>query len=112
MCGIIGYVGHRSAVEVAVEGLRRLEYRGYDSSGIAVVRKRGLPVGIERKAGKLANLEKALADETGVEQGGTGPDRAATTGMGHTRGATPGAPNDTNAPPHRDCSGQLAVIHN
>ncbi len=107
MCGIIGYVGHRSAVEVAVEGLRRLEYRGYDSSGIAVVGERGLPVGIERKAGKLANLEKALA-----EAGEAGPDPAATTGMGHTRWATHGAPNDTNAHPHRDCSGQLAVIHN
>jgi glucosamine--fructose-6-phosphate aminotransferase (isomerizing) len=110
MCGIIGYVGHRSAVEVAVEGLRRLEYRGYDSSGIAVVGEPGRRVGIERKAGKLANLEKALAEGGG--EWNSGPDPAATTGMGHTRWATHGAPNDSNAHPHRDCTGQLAVIHN
>jgi glucosamine--fructose-6-phosphate aminotransferase (isomerizing) len=106
MCGIIGYVGEKSALEVALEGLRRLEYRGYDSAGVAVVGRDG--VGIERRAGKLANLEKAL-----VEHGGsTGPDPEARVGMGHTRWATHGAPNDANAHPHRDCTGRLAVIHN
>ncbi|MDQ1632270.1 MAG: hypothetical protein QOC80_2242 [Frankiaceae bacterium] len=106
MCGIIGYVGEKSALEVALDGLRRLEYRGYDSAGVAVPGRPGDQVGIERRAGKLANLEKALADQTGAI------DATATTGMGHTRWATHGAPNDGNAHPHRDCTGQLAVIHN
>src|SRR4051812_13040647 len=110
MCGIIGYVGEKSALEVALDGLRRLEYRGYDSAGIAVVGGPESPqrVGIERRAGKLANLEKALAEQANPE----GPDPAATAGMGHTRWATHGAPNDGNAHPHRDCSGRLAVVHN
>src|SRR3954451_860815 len=110
MCGIIGYVGEKSALEVALDGLRRLEYRGYDSAGIAVVSDLAGDgqVGIERRAGKLANLEKALADQTS----GTGPDITATGGMGHTRWATHGAPNDGNAHPHRDCTGRLAVVHN
>src|SRR4051794_41589319 len=107
MCGIIGYVGEKPALEVAVDGLRRLEYRGYDSAGVAVVGAPGAPIGIERRAGKLANLEKALADANGQ-----GPDPTATAGMGHTRWATHGAPNDGNAHPHRDCTGGLAVIHN
>jgi glucosamine--fructose-6-phosphate aminotransferase (isomerizing) len=111
MCGIIGYVGQKSALEVALDGLRRLEYRGYDSAGIAVVSDLAHDgqVGIERRAGKLANLEKALADQS---SGGTGPDATATVGMGHTRWATHGAPNDGNAHPHRDCTGRLAVVHN
>src|SRR3954451_12905094 len=110
MCGIIGYVGEKSALEVALDGLRRLEYRGYDSAGVAVVSDLAGDgqVGIERRAGKLANLEKALADQTR----GTGPDITATVGMGHTRWATHGAPNDGNAHPHRDCTGRLAVVHN
>ncbi|HSP38055.1 MAG TPA: glutamine--fructose-6-phosphate transaminase (isomerizing) [Frankiaceae bacterium] len=108
MCGIIGYVGGKSALEVALDGLRRLEYRGYDSAGIAVVGAPGAPIGIERRAGKLANLEKALADQANPN----GLDPAATAGMGHTRWATHGAPNDSNAHPHKDCTGQLAVIHN
>jgi glutamine---fructose-6-phosphate transaminase (isomerizing) len=110
MCGIIGYVGEKSALEVALDGLRRLEYRGYDSAGIAVVGGPESPqrVGIERRAGKLANLEKALAEQANPD----GPDPAATAGMGHTRWATHGAPNDGNAHPHRDCSGRLAVVHN
>src|SRR6195952_3577146 len=107
MCGMIGYVGSKSALEVALDGLRRLEYRGYDSAGVAVVGAPGSPIGIERKAGKLANLEKAL-----IEANGQGPDVTATAGMGHPRWATHGAPNDGNAHPHRDCTGQLAVIHN
>ena len=108
MCGIIGYVGEKPALEVALDGLRRLEYRGYDSAGIAVVGGADDQVGIDRKAGKLANLEKVLAEHTN----GSGPDPAATVGMGHTRWATHGAPNDGNAHPHKDCTGRLAVIHN
>src|SRR4051812_36877518 len=108
MCGIIGYVGEKSALEGALDGLRRREYRGYDSAGIAVVGGDDEQVGIDRKAGKLANLEKALAEHTN----GSGPDPSATVGMGHTRWATHGAPNDGNAHPHKDCTGRLAVIHN
>ncbi|NEE00161.1 glutamine--fructose-6-phosphate transaminase (isomerizing) [Phytoactinopolyspora halotolerans] len=101
MCGIVGYVGSRSATEVVVEGLRRLEYRGYDSAGIAVVADGALAS--TKRAGKLANLEKALHES---------PLPAASTGLGHTRWATHGAPNDRNAHPHLDESGRVAVIHN
>src|SRR5438309_7822241 len=112
MCGIIGYVGDKSALEVALDGLRRLEYRGYDSAGVAVVGAPGAPIGIERRAGKLANLEKALVEDDGAGPGGPTSNSTATTGMGHTRWATHGAPNDGNAHPHRDCTGRLAVVHN
>jgi glucosamine--fructose-6-phosphate aminotransferase (isomerizing) len=104
MCGIIGYVGDQSALDVALGGLRRLEYRGYDSSGVAVVGAGALRTA--RRAGKLANLEKLLSE---------GPDRdpmPGTTGMGHTRWATHGGPTDQNAHPHTDCTGAIAVIHN
>jgi len=101
MCGIVGYVGEKSAEGVVVEGLRRLEYRGYDSAGIALVHD-GTLVG-DKKAGKLANLDKALA-ETPVPH--------CTTGIGHTRWATHGAPNDTNAHPHRGPDERVAVVHN
>ncbi len=102
MCGIVGYVGRQSALEVTMDGLRRLEYRGYDSAGVAVVD--GGALRVERKAGKLANLEKALADD--------GQPWTGTTGMGHTRWATHGGPTDANAHPHVDCTGTLAVVHN
>jgi glutamine---fructose-6-phosphate transaminase (isomerizing) len=101
MCGIVGYVGERSALEVVIEGLRRLEYRGYDSAGVALLADGKLVT--EKRAGKLANLESALRDH---------PLPFATTGIGHTRWATHGAPNDRNAHPHVDCTGSLAVIHN
>ncbi|WP_189057111.1 glutamine--fructose-6-phosphate transaminase (isomerizing) [Longimycelium tulufanense] len=104
MCGIVGYVGHRSALEVVLEGLRRLEYRGYDSAGVAVLDGSG-SLAVERKAGKLANLETRL-DEVGRDR------FAGTAGMGHTRWATHGAPNDPNAHPHRDATGRVAVVHN
>jgi glucosamine--fructose-6-phosphate aminotransferase (isomerizing) len=102
MCGIIGYVGGKSAVEVALEGLRRLEYRGYDSAGVVVIDEDG-NLRTRRRAGKLANLEKSLAESDSW----TG-----TTGMGHTRWATHGGPTDVNAHPHVDCTGTVAVIHN
>jgi glutamine---fructose-6-phosphate transaminase (isomerizing) len=101
MCGIVGYVGEQSALEVVIEGLRRLEYRGYDSAGVAMIADGKLATA--KKAGKLANLE-ALLEES--------PMAPATTGMGHTRWATHGAPNDRNAHPHVDCTGTVAVIHN
>ena len=101
MCGIVGYVGDQSALGVVIEGLRRLEYRGYDSAGIAMLADGKLATA--KKAGKLANLEALLAES---------PMAPATTGMGHTRWATHGAPNDRNAHPHVDCTGTVAVIHN
>jgi glucosamine--fructose-6-phosphate aminotransferase (isomerizing) len=104
MCGIVGYVGSRPALDVVVEGLRRLEYRGYDSAGVAVIDDGRLQ--IAKKAGRLENLEKYLASELATRSFG------GTTGMGHTRWATHGAPNDRNAHPHTDSTGRIAVIHN
>nr|MCU0299324.1 hypothetical protein [Candidatus Nanopelagicales bacterium] len=101
MCGIVGYVGAQDATGVVVEGLRRLEYRGYDSAGVAVVTPSG--VQSRKRAGKLANLEAALTDRPLAES---------TVGIGHTRWATHGAPNDVNAHPHLSEDGRLAVIHN
>jgi len=101
MCGIIGYCGHRPAVPVLVEGLRRLEYRGYDSAGVGFLHTDGLRV-IKAK-GKLCELEKSLARENVLN---------ATSGIGHTRWATHGEPNQANAHPHVDYTGRLAMIHN
>jgi glucosamine--fructose-6-phosphate aminotransferase (isomerizing) len=101
MCGIVGYVGPRDAAPILLEGLRRLEYRGYDSAGIAVLTGAG-DFFIEKKAGKLTNLTDHL----------NGDAPAGHPGIGHTRWATHGRPNDTNAHPHSDCSGKLALIHN
>jgi len=101
MCGIVGYVGPRDAAPILIEGLRRLEYRGYDSAGIAVLTDDGT-VFIEKKAGKLNNLTDHL----------NGDAPAGHPGIGHTRWATHGRPNDTNAHPHVDCTGKLALIHN
>ena len=100
MCGIVGYIGPRQAAGLLIEGLRRLEYRGYDSAGIAVVNGRGLK--IMKAAGKLSVLENELKEK--MPQG--------TIGIGHTRWATHGAPTTTNAHPHTDQSGRIAVIHN
>lgn len=101
MCGIVGYVGGRSALDVVVDGLARLEYRGYDSAGVAVLADGKLATA--KRAGKLVNLRGALEEE---------PPPAGTLGMGHTRWATHGPPNDRNAHPHVDCTGSVAVIHN
>jgi glucosamine--fructose-6-phosphate aminotransferase (isomerizing) len=100
MCGIIGYVGTREVVPVLIGGLKKLEYRGYDSAGVAVVNGKGVEV--IRAEGKLSNLEGKLAETT----------LHGTFGMGHTRWATHGKPNENNAHPHRDCSGNVVVIHN
>jgi glucosamine--fructose-6-phosphate aminotransferase (isomerizing) len=104
MCGIVGYVGSRPALTVILDGLRRLEYRGYDSAGVAVLDGRG-GLAVERKAGELRNLVARL-DEVGTDG------FAGTAGMGHTRWATHGAPTDRNAHPHRDSTGKVAVVHN
>jgi glutamine---fructose-6-phosphate transaminase (isomerizing) len=107
MCGIVGYVGDRPALGIVVDGLRRLEYRGYDSAGVAVIDDGSLLTC--KRAGKLANLEKALAEGSG--EAGVGIDRG-TTGIGHTRWATHGGPTDRNAHPHLSANGRVAVIHN
>jgi glucosamine--fructose-6-phosphate aminotransferase (isomerizing) len=101
MCGIVGYVGPRDAAPILLEGLSRLEYRGYDSAGIALVTAEG-DLFVEKRAGKLSNLRTALLDAT--------PE--ATVGLAHTRWATHGRPNDLNAHPHVDCTGDVTVIHN
>ncbi|MFI1969534.1 glutamine--fructose-6-phosphate transaminase (isomerizing) [Streptomyces cinnamoneus] len=101
MCGIVGYVGGQSALDVVLAGLRRLEYRGYDSAGVAVLADGGLAAA--KKAGKLANLEKELSDR---------PLPSGPTAVGHTRWATHGGPTDANAHPHLDNPGRVAVVHN
>jgi glutamine---fructose-6-phosphate transaminase (isomerizing) len=100
MCGIIGYIGPKDVVPVLIDGLRRLEYRGYDSAGVAVV-ENGC-VDLRRSAGKLSNLETVI---------GSAPLRG-DYGVGHTRWATHGRPTEENAHPHRDCSGKIVVVHN
>jgi glucosamine--fructose-6-phosphate aminotransferase (isomerizing) len=100
MCGIVGYVGPRPVQQLLIGGLQRLEYRGYDSAGVAIIEEGG--VDITRQAGRIAELELALDGRIGV----------GTTGIGHTRWATHGAPNTRNAHPHRDCSQSVAVVHN
>jgi glutamine---fructose-6-phosphate transaminase (isomerizing) len=101
MCGIVGYVGGTAALDVVIEGLRRLEYRGYDSAGVAIVSDETLH--IAKKAGKLGNLEKLLAEEQ------LPPSSLA---IGHTRWATHGAPNDVNAHPHTSSDNRIALVHN
>jgi len=101
MCGIVGYIGPREAAPILLEGLARLEYRGYDSAGIALVTAEG-DLFVEKRAGKLGNLRTALLDVT----------PSAAIGLAHTRWATHGRPNDLNAHPHVDCTGDITVIHN
>jgi glucosamine--fructose-6-phosphate aminotransferase (isomerizing) len=100
MCGIVGYIGSKPVVTVLLDGLRRMEYRGYDSAGVALVSPEG--IALRRAAGKLANLETALREEPvdGLY------------GVGHTRWATHGRPTEENAHPHRDCTGRIVVVHN
>ncbi|HPZ95412.1 MAG TPA: glutamine--fructose-6-phosphate transaminase (isomerizing), partial [Mycobacterium sp.] len=104
MCGIVAYVGHRPARDVVVDALRRMEYRGYDSAGLAVLDGHG-GLTVRRRAGRLANLEEALAEADQDALIGT-------SGMGHTRWATHGRPTDRNAHPHRDAAGEFAIVHN
>jgi glucosamine--fructose-6-phosphate aminotransferase (isomerizing) len=102
MCGIVGYVGPKKVVPVIIEGLRRLEYRGYDSAGIAVGSPGNPMLDVRRAPGKLSNLEHVLAEHP----------LEGTFGIGHTRWATHGRPTEENAHPHRDCTGRIVVVHN
>ena len=101
MCGIVGYVGKKRVVPVIIDGLRRLEYRGYDSAGIAVAGN-GDGLQVRRAEGKLRNLEEAIRLKP----------LDGTYGIGHTRWATHGRPTEENAHPHRDCTGKIVVVHN
>src|SRR6266849_2219299 len=100
MCGIVGYIGPKRVVPVIIEGLRKLEYRGYDSAGIAVVN--GTKLEVRRAPGKLRNLEEVLR-KSHIE---------GTYGICHTRWSNYGRPTEENAHPHRDCTGQIVVVHN
>src|SRR5207302_5060272 len=101
MCGIVGYVGQKSVVPIIIEGLRKLEYRGYDSAGIAVAGN-GNGLQVRRAEGKLRNLEETIRLKP----------LAGSYGIGHTRWATHGRPTEENAHPHRDCTGNIVVVHN
>src|SRR4051794_36743746 len=101
MCGIVGYVGNKRVVPVIIDGLKRLEYRGYDSAGIAVAGN-GDGLQVRRAEGKLRNLEEAIRLKP----------LDGTYGIGHTRWATHGRPTEENAHPHRDCTGNIVVVHN
>ena len=105
MCGIVGYVGKRDARNIVIEGLKRLEYRGYDSAGIALVRNGSIDV--RKKVGGIENLEKLISQEIV-----RGINFDAHTGIGHTRWATHGAPSDANAHPHLSFDRSVAIVHN
>lgn len=120
MCGIVGYVGHRQALPICLDALGRMEYRGYDSAGLAVVDGNG-GISVVKKAGKLDNLRAEIAAQVTNEATATAADYDPTTatatfpgltGIGHTRWATHGRPNDTNAHPHRSFDGRAAIVHN
>src|SRR6266849_5924560 len=120
MCGIVGYIGPKKVVPVIIEGLRKLEYRGYDSAGIAVVDSAG-KLEIRRASGKLRNLEEVIQKSPingstgaigGAGAGTSGGTYGGVYGIGHTRWATHGRPTEENAHPHRDCTGQVVVVHN
>ena len=102
MCGIVGYIGNRNATPIILEGIKRLEYRGYDSSGIAILNNKN-ELNIFRESGKIVELERVLPS----------PDQTfGNVGIAHTRWATHGEPNKVNAHPHTDCDGNIAVVHN
>ncbi|HHY92039.1 MAG TPA: glutamine--fructose-6-phosphate aminotransferase, partial [Firmicutes bacterium] len=100
MCGIVGYIGYRKAVPILIEGLKKLEYRGYDSAGVAAVVDG--QIWLEKAVGRLSVVEERVRDK----------DIPAHVGIGHTRWATHGRPSDENAHPHTDCSGRFAIAHN
>src|SRR5262249_42245255 len=100
MCGIVGYIGPRSASEILIEGLRKLEYRGYDSAGVAVLNGKGID--LRRRPGKLSNLQSILQQPPGN----------GTRGLGHTRRSTHGRPSEENAHPHTCCKDKIVVVHN
>ncbi|MDP6571005.1 MAG: glutamine--fructose-6-phosphate aminotransferase, partial [Candidatus Marinimicrobia bacterium] len=100
MCGIVGYIGDKTAKEVIIKGLKRLEYRGYDSAGISTITSDGIKT--TKTKGKVSKLESAIQKDD--HQGGVG--------IGHTRWATHGAPSDKNAHPHSDASGKFTLVHN
>ena len=97
MCGIVGYVGYRAAAPVIIEGLKKLEYRGYDSFGVATISS---SIQVYKGQGRISEAGKRASELHGQ------------TGIGHTRLATHGVPNDVNAHPHLDCKGEIAVVHN
>ena len=101
MCGIVGYIGHRKAYPIILEGLKRLEYRGYDSAGIALFD--GTDIQLSKTKGKVADLQNKLEKEISTK---------GSVGIGHTRWATHGVPNDVNSHPHYSNSGDLVIIHN
>ncbi len=100
MCGIVGYIGEKNAHEVILEGLKKLEYRGYDSAGIAIIS--GNEIILKRSTGKLINLEKLINKEAYDSK----------IGIGHTRWATHGRPSEENAHPHIDCTNHIVLVHN
>ncbi|HMA19290.1 MAG TPA: glutamine--fructose-6-phosphate aminotransferase, partial [Gemmatimonadaceae bacterium] len=100
MCGIVGYVGDRAATPLLIDGLKRLEYRGYDSAGVAILNGKGVET--RKAAGKISRLEAVLASNP----------VSGNSGIAHTRWATHGAPNECNAHPQLDCKGHIAVVHN
>ncbi len=100
MCGIVAYLGKKLAQPILIEGLKRLEYRGYDSAGVALLGRNGIK--IKKTSGRISALERIL----------DGPESDETFGIGHTRWATHGAPNEINAHPHLDYTGKIAIVHN
>ena len=101
MCGIVGYVGHEQAAPILLDGLTKLEYRGYDSAGIAVINENGIE--LKKAKGRILNLRNITANGTAV---------SGTVGIGHTRWATHGKPSDNNSHPHNSMSGKFSVVHN